>query len=122
MNLRKGASLVMLAASVAAALPSLGVARADVSRSVVSDVFYAGAADGLFRSIDGGGTWRAAADGLPAGVYISALAVAPSNPNVVYVGVWDSGLYVSRNAGSTWQPANGGDDALAASDITGIAV
>ncbi|MDB5077171.1 MAG: hypothetical protein JWO42_3350 [Chloroflexi bacterium] len=122
MNLRKGASLVMLAASVAAALPSLGVARADVSRSVVHGVFFAGTVDGLYRSIDGGGTWRSATGGLPAQANIRALAVAPSNPNVVYAGVWDNGLYVSRNAGSTWQPANGGDYALATSDITGIAI
>jgi photosystem II stability/assembly factor-like uncharacterized protein len=65
---------------------------------------------GLFRSADGGATWSeivpAENAGFPRKPYGRiAVAVAPSNAKRVYAYVesTDSGLYVSDDAGKTWQ-------------------
>jgi len=57
------------------------------------------AGGGVFRSDDGGRTWRAA--GL-AGQAVRALAQAPSNPDVLVAGTLD-GVYRTEDAGETWQ-------------------
>jgi len=38
----------------------------------------------------------------PNGGYIIAVAVAPSQPEVIYAGTWGSGIYKSTNGGVTW--------------------
>jgi photosystem II stability/assembly factor-like uncharacterized protein len=71
----------------------------------------AASGSGLFRSADGGATWReiTPADnaGFPRKPYGRiAVAVAPSDTKRVYAYVesTDSALYVSDDAGKTWQP------------------
>ena len=54
---------------------------------------------GVFRSADGGSTWSAA--GL-AGQAVRALAMAPSDPNVLVAGTLD-GVYRSLDASKTWE-------------------
>ena len=53
----------------------------------------------MFRSVDGGRTWSAA--GL-AGQAVRALAMAPSDPNVLVAGTLD-GVYRSLDASKTWE-------------------
>jgi photosystem II stability/assembly factor-like uncharacterized protein len=68
-----------------------------------------GPGGGLFKSTDGGSTWKELAGGLPAdGDGRIGVAVAPSDPNRVYAIVDNSdakkgGLYRSDDAGATWQ-------------------
>ena len=65
--------------------------------------------DGVYRSTDGGKTWRNM--GLRHSSTISRLAVDPSNPNRIYAAVsgnlyvpgGERGLYVSDNRGATWR-------------------
>jgi photosystem II stability/assembly factor-like uncharacterized protein len=57
------------------------------------------AGGGIFRSSDGGRTWSAA--GL-AGEAVRALAVAPSDRNMLVAGTLD-GVYRSRDAGKSWE-------------------
>ncbi len=75
--------------------------------------FYFGAVDGgVWRSDDAGRTWRPIFDGEPVGS-IGAIAVAPSDPNVVYVGTGEAdmrsdiatgdGMWKSVDAGKTWK-------------------
>jgi photosystem II stability/assembly factor-like uncharacterized protein len=66
-------------------------------------------ASGLFRTSDGGATWKEitpeANKGFPTKPYGRlAVAIAPSNPKRVYAFVesTDSALYVSDDGGSTW--------------------
>jgi len=57
------------------------------------------AGGGIFRSLDGGRTWRGA--GL-AGQAVRALAMAPSDPNVLVAGTLD-GVYRSLDGSASWQ-------------------
>src|SRR5512135_2228815 len=74
--------------------------------------FYFGSVNGgVWKTIDGGRVWRPVFDGQPV-ASIGALAVAPSAPDVVYVGSGEStlrdstgygnGVYRSTDAGRTW--------------------
>jgi photosystem II stability/assembly factor-like uncharacterized protein len=75
--------------------------------------YYAGSAGGgVWKTVDGGATWNPIFDGQPVGS-IGALAVAPSDPNIVWVGTGESwirfnvsignGVYKSTDSGRTWQ-------------------
>lgn len=78
--------------------------------------FYFGAvAGGVWKSTDAGTYWRPVSDGFFATSSIGALAVAPSDSNVVYAGTGETtiridvshgdGVYRSTDAGRTWQHA-----------------
>jgi photosystem II stability/assembly factor-like uncharacterized protein len=58
-----------------------------------------GAGGGVFRSDDGGLTWRAS--GL-AGQAVRALVQAPSNPDVLVAGTL-AGVFASHDSGASWQ-------------------
>src|SRR4030095_9725788 len=74
--------------------------------------FYSGAVNGgVWKTIDGGRVWRPVFDSQPV-ASIGALAVAPSNPDTLYVGTGENtlrdsmgygdGMYKSVDAGRTW--------------------
>src|SRR5262245_33233445 len=76
------------------------------------NVFYVGAVNGgVWKSTDYGNTWKPIFDDQPTGS-IGAIAVAPSNPEIVYVGSGEGlqrpdlstgdGIYKSTDAGRTW--------------------
>src|SRR5256886_8850450 len=76
------------------------------------NVFYMAPVNGgVFKSIDYGRTWQPIFDDQPT-ASIGAIAVAPSNPNIVYVGSGEGlhrpdlsvgdGIYKSTDAGKTW--------------------
>jgi photosystem II stability/assembly factor-like uncharacterized protein len=75
--------------------------------------FYFGAVNGgVWESIDAGRTWQPIFDSQPVGS-IGALAIAPSDSKVIYVGSGEAdmrsdiaqgdGMYVSRDTGKTWK-------------------
>jgi len=76
-------------------------------------IIYVGAASGgVWKSEDGGISWRPIFDDQP-DHSIGAIAIDQSNPSMVWVGTGESfirnsvsigrGVYVSRDAGKTWQ-------------------
>jgi photosystem II stability/assembly factor-like uncharacterized protein len=73
-------------------------------------VFYLGApAGGVWKTTNGGITWFPIFDQFTNVDSIGAVQVAPSDPNIVYVGTGDSvggssgdGVYRSSDAGKTW--------------------
>ncbi len=76
------------------------------------NVFYVGVCNGgVWKTTDYGRTWKPVFDNQPTGS-IGAIAVAPSDPNVVYVGSGEGlqrpdlstgdGVYRSDDAGRTW--------------------
>ena len=69
---------------------------------------------GIFKTQDGGNTWSAHGFGLPNfsvadrfrhGRY--ALAIAPSAPHILYVGLYGHGVYRSDDGAGTWRPVPG---------------
>jgi len=52
---------------------------------VTPTTLYAGAGGGVYKSIDGGGIWSAAATGLPT-TNVSALAIDLATPTTLYAG------------------------------------
>jgi photosystem II stability/assembly factor-like uncharacterized protein len=77
------------------------------------DLFYFGTADGgLWKTEDAGLTWKPQFQNAPS-ISIGALAIAPSNPNILYIGtgqpetrydiVEGDGVYRSDDAGETWK-------------------
>jgi photosystem II stability/assembly factor-like uncharacterized protein len=74
--------------------------------------YAATASGGVWKSQDGGKSWKPIFDDQPVSS-IGSIAVAPSDPNVVYVGSGEAnirgnvaegnGIYKSTDAGKTWQ-------------------
>lgn len=80
-----------------------------------ANTYYAGAASGgIWKTTDGGIHWQSIFDDHPV-QSVGALAVAPSDPNVVYAGTGEAhvrshisignGIYKSTDAGRTWTHA-----------------
>jgi photosystem II stability/assembly factor-like uncharacterized protein len=76
------------------------------------NIYYVGAASGgIWKTIDGGVHWEPIFDAQPVSS-IGALAIAPSNPNIVWAGTGEpwirshisvgQGIYKSVDAGKTW--------------------
>ena len=77
-------------------------------------LFYMGAANGgVWRTTNGGRSWTNLTDGKTDLSSVGAITVAPSDPNVIYVGSGESqlredltfgtGMYRSTDGGETWQ-------------------
>src|SRR5437762_4545854 len=77
-------------------------------------VYYmGGTGGGVWKTVDGGLTWQPVSGKFFTAGSVGALAVAPSDPNVVYAGTGESplrgnlspgdGLYRSTDAGKTWK-------------------
>ncbi len=95
----------------------IGPFRASRTKAAVGipdqpNVFYIGAVDGgVWKTNDFGRTWTPIFDDQPSGS-IGAIAIAPSNPNIIYVGSGEGlqrpdlstgdGIYKSTDAGKTW--------------------
>jgi photosystem II stability/assembly factor-like uncharacterized protein len=73
--------------------------------------FFGSVGGGVWKTADGGVTWDPIFDSSPIGS-IGAIAVAPSNPNVIYVGTGEAdmrsdmsigdGMFKSTDGGKTW--------------------
>ena len=78
----------------------------------LGELFYvASASGGVWKTTNGGTTWESVFDH-QGSASIGDIAVAPSNPDIVWVGTgennnqrsssWGDGVYKSENAGKTW--------------------
>src|SRR5579871_2183483 len=74
-------------------------------------IYTATASGGIWKTVDGGITWKPIFESVGA-MSIGAIAVAPSNPSIVWAGTgepnnrqsssWGDGVYKSVDAGKTW--------------------
>jgi len=89
-----------------------GRTRANSGVPSLPNVFYVGSVNGgVWKTTDYGRTWQPIFDQQPTGS-VGAIAVAPSDPNIVYVGSGEGlhrpdlsvgdGIYKSTDAGKTW--------------------
>ena len=76
------------------------------------EYYFGAVGGGVWKTIDGGTTWRPVTDGQLRSSSVGALAVAESNPDVVYAGMGETclrgnimqgdGVYRSADGGKTW--------------------
>ncbi len=100
--------------------PAAGGGRITAIESIAGNpnVIYLGSASGgVFKTTDSGGSWKPIFERYPAS--IGAIAIAPSNPNLVWVGTGEAnprnnmidghGVYFSPDAGASWRFMGLGD-------------
>jgi len=99
---------------------SLGPARGGRSQAVAGsssrplEYYFGATGGGLWKTTDGGVTWRAVSDKFFRSSSVGAVAVSESNPDVVYVGMGETelrgniiqgdGVYKSTDGGKTFTP------------------
>jgi len=91
-----------------------------------NEYYFGATGGGLWKSTDGGTTWRPVTDGQLNSSSVGAIGIAPSNPDVVYIGMGESdirgniaqgdGVYKTTDGGKTWKHL-GLDDTQAVSKI-----
>ncbi|HEY3743841.1 MAG TPA: glycosyl hydrolase [Bryobacteraceae bacterium] len=90
------------------------------------EYYFGAVGGGLWKTTDGGNTWKPVTDGQIQSSSVGAVAVAPSNPDIVYIGMGETelrgnimqgdGVYRTTDAGKTWHHL-GLDDTQAISRI-----
>src|SRR6476646_7164761 len=77
-----------------------------------NEYYFGATGGGLWKTTDGGLTWKPVTDGKIRSSSVGAVAVSESNPDVVYIGMGETefrgnimqgdGVYKSTDAGKTW--------------------
>lgn len=77
------------------------------------EYYFGAVGGGLWKTTDGGNSWRPVTDGQIRSSSVGAVAVAETNPDVVYIGMGETqlrgnvmqgdGVYKSSDAGKTWR-------------------
>jgi photosystem II stability/assembly factor-like uncharacterized protein len=79
------------------------------------EYYFGAVGGGVWKTVDGGTTWKPVTDGQLTSSSVGAIGVSESNPDVVYIGMGETelrgnimqgdGVYKSVDAGKTWQKA-----------------
>lgn len=100
------------------AVLSLGISASN-PQVVYAGTNYNGTTDGVYKSTDGGGSWTRLINGIQeTNRGIQAIAVDPTNPDIVYIAVFDGvadspvGLYKTTDGGNNWNPSINGIGAI----------
>ncbi len=77
------------------------------------EYYFGAVGGGLWKTTDGGLTWKPVTDGQLKSSSVSAIGMAESNPDVIYIGMGETefrgnimqgdGVYKSTDAGKTWK-------------------
>ncbi len=77
-----------------------------------NEYYFGATGGGLWKTTDGGSEWKPVTDGQVTSSSVGAVAVAESNPDIVYIGMGEvqlrgsitqgDGVYKSTDAGETW--------------------
>ncbi|MFQ5536712.1 MAG: WD40/YVTN/BNR-like repeat-containing protein [Gemmatimonadota bacterium] len=98
---------------------NMGPARGGRSTAVAgsdarpNEYYFGATGGGLWKTTDGGQTWRPVTDGKITSASVGAVAVCPADPDVVYIGTGETeirgniqqgdGVYRSDDGGKTWK-------------------
>jgi len=107
------AAILLAAAAAAQNWTSVGPPGGTITALAVSPlapqrVFAGARSGGLYRSLDGGGTWAPAAVSEIGGDTVNALAIDPDDAAVVWAGTESKGVLRSGDGGTTWTPMSAG--------------
>ena len=79
------------------------------------EYYFGATGGGLWKTTDGGQTWKPVTDGQIKSSSVGAVAISESNPDIVYIGMGETelrgnimqgdGVYKSTDAGKTWKHA-----------------
>ena len=77
-----------------------------------NEYYFGATGGGLWKTVDGGTEWKPVTDGQVTSSSVGAVAVAETNPDIVYIGMGEvqlrgsitqgDGVYKSTDAGKTW--------------------
>lgn len=77
-----------------------------------NEYYFGAVGGGLWKTTDGGTSWKPVTDGQITSSSVGAVAVSESNPDIVYIGTGETelrgnimqgdGVYKSTDAGKTW--------------------
>ena len=83
------------------------------SPSRINEYYFGAVGGGLWKTIDGGQTWKPVTDGQIRSSSVGAVAVSESNPDIVYIGMGETelrgnimqgdGVYKSVDGGKKWE-------------------
>ena len=83
------------------------------SPSRINEYYFGAVGGGLWKTIDGGQTWKPVTDGQIRSSSVGAVAVSESNPDIVYIGMGETelrgnimqgdGVYKSIDGGKKWE-------------------
>lgn len=83
------------------------------SASRKNEYYFGAVGGGLWKTTDGGLTWKPVTDGQLQSSSVGAIGISASNPDIVYIGMGESefrgnimqgdGIYKSVDAGKTWK-------------------
>lgn len=83
------------------------------STSRKNEYYFGAVGGGLWKTTDGGLTWKPVTDGQIQSSSVGAIGISASNPDVIYIGMGESefrgnimqgdGIYKSVDAGKTWK-------------------
>lgn len=89
---------------------SLGIAGSTKRKN---EYYFGAVGGGLWKTVDGGLTWKPVTDGQINSSSVGAVAVSEANPDIIYIGTGETqfrgnimqgdGMYKSSDAGKTWQ-------------------
>lgn len=89
---------------------SLGIAG---SPGRPNEYYFGATGGGLWKTVDGGNEWKAVTDGQLTSSSVGAVAVAETNPDIVYIGMGEvqlrgsitqgDGVYKTSDGGKTWR-------------------
>lgn len=100
--------------------PDIVYAGMRKGRRTINGDFPARPSFGMYKSIDEGETWKQINSGIETSlININCIAVHPDNPDVVYIGTWQDGIFKTIDGGQNWVLKSNG---LRALDVRSLAI